>query len=94
MILTPRFTFIHLHKSGGTFVNEVLLKYVPGARQIGHHLRTPGATRKLDTACLPPDVLLGVARVPGGGTRAGGGGTFRIHVLTCIEGVHCSGIGS
>ena len=23
MILTPRFVFIHLHKSGGTFVNDV-----------------------------------------------------------------------
>jgi hypothetical protein len=38
MIATPRFVFLHLHKSGGTFVNECLLRFVPGARQVGYHL--------------------------------------------------------
>lgn len=38
MIVTPRFAFIPLHKSGGTFVNEALLRFLPGARQIGYHL--------------------------------------------------------
>jgi len=38
MIVTPRFVFLHLHKSGGTFVNECLLKFVPGARHVGYHL--------------------------------------------------------
>jgi hypothetical protein len=38
MIVTPRFVFLHLHKSGGTFVNECLLKFIPDARHIGYHL--------------------------------------------------------
>ena len=38
MIVTPRFVFLHLHKSGGTFVNESVMKFVPDARQIGYHL--------------------------------------------------------
>jgi hypothetical protein len=38
MIVTDRFVFIHLHKSGGTFVNQLLLQCVPSARQIGYHL--------------------------------------------------------
>jgi len=37
MIATDRFVFLHLHKSGGTFVNECLLRHVPGARQLGYH---------------------------------------------------------
>lgn len=38
MIVTERFVFLHLHKSGGTFVNECLLQFLPDARQIGYHL--------------------------------------------------------
>jgi hypothetical protein len=38
MIATPRFVFLHLHKSGGTFVNQCLLKFIPDARHIGYHL--------------------------------------------------------
>ena len=38
MIVTDRFVFLHLHKSGGTFVNEALLRFVPGARAVGYHL--------------------------------------------------------
>lgn len=38
MIVTDRFVFLHLHKSGGSFVNECLQRFVPGARQIGYHL--------------------------------------------------------
>jgi hypothetical protein len=38
MITTDRFVFLHLHKSGGTFVNECLLRCIPGALQIGYHL--------------------------------------------------------
>lgn len=50
MIVTPRFVYLHLHKSGGTFVNEALLRFVPGARQIGYHLPAqliPAAARSL-----------------------------------------------
>jgi hypothetical protein len=38
MIATEHFVYIHLHKSGGTFVNEGLMRHAPGARQIGYHL--------------------------------------------------------
>jgi hypothetical protein len=38
MIVAPRFVFLHLHKSGGTFVNDCLLRFVPGARAAGYHL--------------------------------------------------------
>lgn len=38
MIATDRFVYIHLHKSGGSFVNECLLRYFPDARQLGYHL--------------------------------------------------------
>ncbi len=37
MIVTPRFVFLHLHKSGGTFVNEALLRHEPGAYLAGYH---------------------------------------------------------
>ncbi len=38
MIVTERFVFLHLHKSGGTFVNEFLLRFLPDAKQVGYHL--------------------------------------------------------
>lgn len=38
MIATPRFVYLHLHKSGGTFVNDCLLRFFPDARQLGYHL--------------------------------------------------------
>jgi hypothetical protein len=37
VIATPRFVFLHLHKSGGTFVNECLLRCVPQARMVHYH---------------------------------------------------------
>jgi len=49
MIVTDRFVFLHLHKSGGTFVNECLLRFLPDARQVGYHLprsMTPPAAVK------------------------------------------------
>lgn len=51
MIATGRWLFLHLHKSGGTFVNEFLLRFVPGARQVGYHL--PYADAPHDCAGLP-----------------------------------------
>jgi len=59
MIATPRFVFLHLHKSGGTFVNECLLRFVPGARQLGYHL--PRALLPPEYARLP---ILGFVRSP------------------------------
>jgi len=38
MIVTDRFVFLHLHKSGGTFVNELLVRFVASARRVGYHL--------------------------------------------------------
>lgn len=38
MIICDRFVFLHLHKSGGTFVNQLMLKCMPSARRLGYHL--------------------------------------------------------
>ena len=38
MITTERFVFLHLHKSGGTFVNECLMRFLPDAKHLGYHL--------------------------------------------------------
>lgn len=59
MIATASFVFVHLHKSGGTFVNECLLRFVPGARRIGYHL--PANLIPADSATLP---VLGFVRNP------------------------------
>jgi hypothetical protein len=59
MIATERFVFLHLHKSGGTFVNECLLRFVPGARQLGYHL--PRNQIPVAFAQLP---ILGLVRNP------------------------------
>ena len=59
MIVAPRFVFLHLHKSGGTFVNDCLLRLVPGARAAGYHL---------PHAMIPPESrdrpVLGFVRNP------------------------------
>lgn len=59
MIVTPRLVFLHLHKSGGTFVNTGLMRYVPGAQQIGYHL--PRSLLPTQFASLP---VLGLVRNP------------------------------
>lgn len=59
MIVTPRFVFLHLHKSGGTFVNAGLMQHLAGARQIGYHL--PRSMLPVQYAALP---LLGLVRNP------------------------------
>jgi hypothetical protein len=59
MIATPRFVFLHLHKSGGTFVNEWLLRFIPGAREVGYHL-----PRRLIPAELRHLPVLGLVRNP------------------------------
>lgn len=38
MIGTDKLLFLHLHKSGGTFVNALLLRCIPSADPIGYHL--------------------------------------------------------
>jgi len=59
MITTDRFVFLHLHKSGGTFVNECLLRFLPDARHIGYHL--PRSMIPAELARLP---VLGFVRNP------------------------------
>lgn len=59
MITTSRFVFLHLHKSGGTFVNECLMRFVDGARHIGYHL--PRSMVPPEAARLP---VLGFVRNP------------------------------
>lgn len=59
MIATRRFVFLHLHKSGGTFVNQWLLRFFEGARQIGYHL-----PRRLVPAELAELEMLGLVRNP------------------------------
>jgi hypothetical protein len=38
MIATRQFLFVHMHKTGGQFVNQLLLQHYPDARAIGYHL--------------------------------------------------------
>ena len=59
MIATEHLVFLHLHKSGGTFVNEGLLRFVPEARHIGYHL-----PRKLIPPPLAQLPVLGLVRSP------------------------------
>ena len=59
MITTDRFVFLHLHKSGGTFVNECLMRFLPEARHIGYHL--PRSMVPAEAAHLP---VLGFVRNP------------------------------
>jgi len=50
MIVTDRMVFLHLHKSGGTFVNHLLRHCVPTMRMIGYHYpyrELPDADRHL-----------------------------------------------
>ncbi len=50
MIICKAFVFLHLHKSGGTFVNHMMMKCIPSARRIGYHLpysEIPDALRHL-----------------------------------------------
>lgn len=59
MIATDRFVYVHLHKSGGTFVNECLMRFFPGARRVGYHLPRSRIPEQL--ASLP---VLGFVRNP------------------------------
>ena len=59
MIVTDRFVFLHLHKSGGSFVNRFLMECVPGSQPVGYHLPRddiPGDARHLP--------ILGTVRNP------------------------------
>lgn len=38
MLVCDKFIFLHLHKSGGTFVNQLMMTCLPGVRKLGYHL--------------------------------------------------------
>jgi hypothetical protein len=38
MIVTDKFVFVHLPRSGGTFTSEVIKRFFPSAHEIGYHL--------------------------------------------------------
>jgi hypothetical protein len=38
MIVADRFVLLHLHKSGGSFANALVLRHCAGARAVGYHL--------------------------------------------------------
>jgi len=59
MIVTDRFVFLHLHKSGGSFVNECLRRHWPGVREIGYHL-----PRSLVPAAFAQLPVIGLVRNP------------------------------
>jgi len=59
MIITDKFVFAHLARSGGTFVSEVIRKFFPSAQEIGHHL--PRAFLPSSYSHLP---VLGTVRNP------------------------------
>jgi hypothetical protein len=59
MIATDSFVFLHLHKSGGTFANAAIVRFVPGAQPIGYHL--PRSLVPREHAKKP---MLGLVRNP------------------------------
>jgi len=59
MIVCDAFLFLHLHKSGGTFVNSMMMKCVSSARRVGYHL--PYAKAPESCRHLP---VLGTVRNP------------------------------
>ena len=59
MIVTDKFVFVHLPRSGGTFVSDVIKKFFPSAHEIGYHL--PRAVLPTEYSHLP---VLGAVRNP------------------------------
>jgi hypothetical protein len=59
MIVTDKFVFVHLPRSGGTFISEVIRKFFPSAYEIGYHL--PRSLLPREYSHLP---LLGAVRNP------------------------------
>ncbi len=59
MLVTDKFVFVHLPRTGGTFVSEVVRKFFPSAREIGYHL--PRELLPREYSHLP---ILGTVRSP------------------------------
>ncbi len=58
-MVTDKFVFVHLPRTGGTFVSEVIRKFFPSAHEIGHHL--PRELLPREYSHLP---VLGTVRNP------------------------------
>lgn len=59
MLVTDKFVFLHLPRTGGTFVYDVVRKFFPSAREIGYHL--PREVLPKEYSHLP---ILGTVRNP------------------------------
>lgn len=59
MIVTDRFVFIHMHKTGGQFLSEIIKRCIPGHRAIGYHF--PRTEVPSGAEALP---LVGMVRNP------------------------------
>jgi hypothetical protein len=59
MIVTDKFVFVHLPRSGGTFVSDVIRKFFPSAHEVGYHL--PRSLLPREHSHLP---VLGAVRNP------------------------------
>ena len=59
MIVTDKFVFVHLPRTGGTFTSEVIKRFFPSAHEIGYHL--PRALLPRQYSHLP---VLGAVRNP------------------------------
>jgi hypothetical protein len=59
MLVTDKFAFFHLPRTGGTFVHDIVTKFFPSAREIGYHL--PRELLPREYSHLP---VLGTVRNP------------------------------
>jgi hypothetical protein len=59
MIITDKFVFLHLPRTGGTFVTEIVRKFFPSAFEIGHHM--PRELLPIEYSHLPS---FGIVRNP------------------------------
>ena len=59
MIVTDRFVYIHVSRTGGTFLNKLIMEQVPGARMLQYH----GHLEDLPAACAHLPVI-GFVRNP------------------------------
>lgn len=59
MIVTDKFVFVHMHKTGGQALNDVIRRCIPGHRDIGYHY--PLGEVPAESAHLP---IVGIIRNP------------------------------
>lgn len=59
MLVTDKFVFLHLPRTGGTFIYEIVRKFFPSAKELGYHL--PRILLPKEYSHLP---ILGTVRNP------------------------------